>query len=205
MTVIDQSPELIQKIGDSLDVQAMVGHASHPDVLERAGTGDADMIIAVTFTDEVNMVACQVAHSIFNVPTKIARVRTQSYLEPIWRDLFSRDNMPIDVIISPEIEVARAITRRLEVPGAFDVMPFGDGKVRLVGVRLAEDCPVIDTPLRQLTELFPDLNIRVVGVTRGATTIAPDGDDQMLANDEVYFVTAADPVERALTVFGDEE
>jgi trk system potassium uptake protein TrkA len=205
VTVIDQSPELIQKIGDSLDVQAMVGHASHPDVLERAGTADADMIIAVTFADEVNMVACQVAHSIFNVPTKIARVRTQSYLEPIWRDLFTRDNMPIDVIISPEIEVARAITRRLEVPGAFDVMPFGDGKVRLVGVRLAEDCPVIDTPLRQLTELFPDLNIRVVGVTRGATTIAPDGDDQMLANDEVYFVTAADHVERALAVFGHEE
>lgn len=166
VTVIDQSPELIQKVSDSLDVQAMVGHASQPDVLERAGTGDADMIIAVTFADEVNMVACQVAHSMFNVPTKIARVRTQSYLKPIWRDLFSRDNMPIDVIISPEIEVARAITRRLEVPGAFDVMPFGDGKVRLVGVRLAEDCPVIDTPLRQLTELFPDLNIRVVEIGR---------------------------------------
>jgi trk system potassium uptake protein len=205
VTVIDQSPELIQKIGDSLDVQAMVGHASQPDVLERAGTGDADMIIAVTFADEVNMVACQVAHSMFNVPTKIARVRTQSYLKPIWRDLFSRENMPIDVIISPEIEVARAITRRLEVPGAFDVMPFGDGKVRLVGVRLAEDCPVIDTPLRQLTELFPDLNIRVVGITRGTTTIAPDGDDQMLADDEVYFVAAADHVDRALVAFGHEE
>lgn len=205
VTVIDQSPELIQKVSDSLDVQAMVGYASEPDVLERAGTGDADMIIAVTFADEVNMVACQVAHSIFNVPTKIARVRTQSYLQPIWRDLFSRENMPIDVIISPEIEVARAITRRLEVPGAFDVMPFGDGKVRLVGVRLAEDCPVIDTPLRQLTELFPDLNIRVVGITRGETTIAPDGDDQMLENDEVYFVAAADHVDRALVAFGHEE
>lgn len=205
VTVIDQSPELIQKVSDSLDVQAMVGYASEPDVLERAGTGDADMIIAVTFADEVNMVACQVAHSIFNVPTKVARVRTQSYLQPIWRDLFSRENMPIDVIISPEIEVARAITRRLEVPGAFDVMPFGDGKVRLVGVRLAEDCPVIDTPLRQLTELFPDLNIRVVGITRGETTIAPDGDDQMLENDEVYFVAAADHVDRALVAFGHEE
>ncbi len=205
VTVIDQSPELIQKISDSLDVQAMVGYASQPDVLERAGTGDADMIIAVTFADEVNMVACQIAHSMFNVPTKIARVRTQSYLNPIWSDLFSRDHMPIDVIISPEIEVAHAISRRLEVPGAFDVMPFGDGKVRLVGVRLAEDCPVIDTPLRQLTELFPDLNIRVVGITRGTTTIAPEGDDQMLADDEVYFVAAADHVERALVVFGHEE
>ena len=205
VTVIDQSPELIQKISDSLDVQAMVGYASQPDVLERAGTADADMIIAVTFADEVNMVACQVAHSMFNVPTKIARVRTQSYLKPIWRDLFSRDHMPIDVIISPEIEVARAITRRLEVPGAFDVMPFGDGKVRLVGVRLAEDCPVINTPLRQLTELFPDLNIRVVGITRGTITIAPEGDDQMLPDDEVYLIAAADHVERALVVFGHEE
>ena len=109
VTVVDQSPELIGKINDSLDVQAFVGHASHPDVLARAGVGDADMLIAVTFADEVNMIACQVAHSLFNVPTKIARIRQQDYLRDEWANLFARDQLPIDVIISPEIEVARAV------------------------------------------------------------------------------------------------
>ena len=131
---------------ETLDVQAIVGHASHPDILESAGVPDADMIIAVTFADEVNMeVACQIAHSIFNVPTKIARIRQQSYLEPMWADLFSRDHMPIDVIISPELEVARAISRRMAVPGAFDMIPLADDRVRVIGVRCGEDCPVINT------------------------------------------------------------
>src|SRR3546814_4306292 len=102
-------------------------------------------LIAVTYSDEVNMVACQVAHSLFSVPTKIARVRNQAYLDPIWADLFSRENMPIDVIISPEIEVARAIGRRLQVPGAFDMIPFADGLVRVIGVIWREDCPIINT------------------------------------------------------------
>ncbi len=205
VTVIDQSAELIKKIGDLLDVQGMVGFASQPEMLERAGAAGADMIIAVTFADEVNMVACQVAHSLFNVPTKIARVRSQSYLQPIWRDLFSRDNMPIDVIISPEIEVARAVIRRLEVPGAIDMIPFADGKIRVIAVRCGEDCPIVNTPLRQLTELFPDLNIVIVGIVRGDTVIAPSGDDQMLSGDEVYFAAFSGHVERAMTLFGHEE
>ena len=136
VTVIDQNAQLIQRVNDTLDVQGMVGFASHPDVLERAGVGDAEMLIGVTYADEVNMVACQVAHSLFNVPTKIARVRAQSYLSPLWRDLFSRDHMPIDVIISPEVEVAEAVLRRLHVPGAFDTIPFSNGRVQVIGVAL---------------------------------------------------------------------
>jgi trk system potassium uptake protein TrkA len=163
------------------------------------------MIIAVTFADEVNMVACQVAHSLFNVPTKIARVRAQSYLRAMWRDLFSRDHMPIDVIISPEMEVARSVKRRLEVPGAFGMIPFGGDRMRLIGVRLLDDCPIVDTPLRQLTELFPDLNIVVVGIDRGGQLIVPRGDDQMLSGDEVYFVADSGHVTRALSLFGHEE
>ncbi len=139
------------------------------------------------------------------MPTTIARVRSQSYLQPIWRDLFSRDNMPIDVIISPEIEVARAVTRRLQVPGASDMIAFAEGKVQVVAVHCGEDCPIVDTPLRQLTELFPDLDIVVVGILRGDTVIAPSGDDQMLAGDEVYFAAVASHVERAMTLFGHEE
>ncbi len=205
VTVIDQEPSLVQRVNDSLDVRGMVGFASHPDMLEAAGAQDADMVIAVTFADEVNMVACQVAHSIFNVPKKIARVRHQSYLNPAWRDLFSRDHMPIDVIISPEMEVARAVKRRLDVPGAFDVVPFSNDRVRVIGVTCEQDCPVVDTPLRQLTELFPDLNIVVSGIYRNDRLTVPTGDDQMLVGDQVYFVADSTHVTRALTVFGHEE
>ena len=205
VTVIDQSPELIGRVNETLDVQAIVGHASHPDVLESAGVEDTDMIIAVTFADEVNMVACQIAHSIFNVPTKIARIRQQSYLEPMWADLFSRHHMPIDVIISPELEVARAISRRLAVPGAFDMIPLADDKVRVIGVRCGDDCPVINTALRQLTGLFPDLNISIVGIVRGEEAFVPSSSDQMFAGDEVYFIADSQHVERALSTFGHEK
>ena len=205
VTVIDRSPELIRRITDTLDVQGMVGHASQPDVLEQGGAKDADMIIAVTLSDEVNMVACQVAHSLFDVPTKIARVRQQSYLQPIWSNLFSRDHMPIDVIISPEIEVALAVARRLKVPGAFEMIPLAGDKVRLLGVRCEEDCPVVHTPLRQLTQLFPDLNIVITGVSRQGRPMVPTADDQMLPGDEVYFVVDTEQVSRALATFGHEE
>ncbi|MBP7337752.1 Trk system potassium transporter TrkA [Niveispirillum sp.] len=205
VTVIDQSPELIQKISDTLDVQAMVGFASHPNVLEAAGAADADMLIAVTLADEVNMVACQVANSLFNVPTKIARVRHQSYLQPIWADLFSREHMPIDFIISPEIEVARAVSRRLQVPGAFDMIPLADGLVKVIGVVCSQSCPIINTPLRQLTGLFPDLAIEVVAIIRGDRQFIPCGNDQMLPGDEVYFVADTNHVARAMAAFGHEE
>ena len=205
VTVIDQSPELIGKVNDSLDVQAFVGHASHPDALERAGAADADMLIAVTFADEVNMVACQVAHSLFSVPMKIARVRHQSYLSPEWAGMFSRENMPIDVIISPEIEVASAIQQRLTVPGTLDIIPLADDKVRVIGVRCTETCPIINTPLRQLTELFPELSIVVVCITRNDNPFIPSADDRMLEGDEVYFVADTTHVQRALAAFGHEE
>ena len=205
ITVIDQSPELVRRLTDTLDVKGLVGHASHPGVLEQAGAEVADMVIAVTYADEVNMVACQVAHSIFDVPTKIARVRHQAYLQPIWANLFSRDNMPIDVIISPEIEVARAVTRRLRVPGSFEMIPLADDKVRLVGVRCSEDCPVVHTPLRQLTQLFPDLNLVIVGLSRDDRPMVPSADDHMLPGDEVYFVVDTEQVPRAMAAFGHEE
>ena len=205
VTVVDQSPELVRRISDNLDVNGVVGQASHPDILDQAGARDADMLIAVTLADEVNMVACQVAHSIFDVPTKIARIREQGYLEPMWANLFSREHMPIDVIISPEIEVARAVTRRLQVPGAFEMIPLVDDKVKLLGVRCEDDCPLVNTPLRQLTQLFPELNIVIVGLMRDNQPIVPTSDDQMLPGDEVYFVVDSDQVGRAMAAFGHEE
>lgn len=205
VTVIDRSVQLIRKISESLDVQALVGHGSDPEMLDKAGAADADLLVAVTLSDEVNMIACQVAHSLFSMPTKIARIRNQSYLKNNWRDLFSRDNMPIDVIISPELEVAEALSRRLEVPGAFNMVPFADGKVRMIGLVLDEDCPVVDTPLRQLSELFPKLQTIVTAVYRGDKLFVPRSDDQLQPGDAIVIAVDAARTERAMAVFGHEE
>src|SRR3546814_5653667 len=151
------------------------------------------------------MVACQVAHSLFNVPTKVARVRQQIYLREDYAALFSADHMPIDVIISPELEVAKAIARRLLLPGASEMIPLAGDKVRLIGVRLNEDCPIINTPLRQLTALFPDLNINVVAIMRDDSQVVPHCDDQMLVTDEVYFVSDTQYLMRAQPRFGHAE
>ena len=205
VTVIDTSARLVNRIRDTLDVRGFVGHGAHPDVLARAGADEADMIIAVTLYDEVNMVACQVAHSLFNVPTKVARIRAQGYLAKQYRNLFSREHMPIDVIISPEVEVGEMVLRRLAQPGAIETIPFADDKVTVLGIACDEDCPIIDTPLRQLTELFPDLTATVVGILRQGSLFVPRSADQMMAGDVVYVMTSTERVKRTLTIFGKEE
>lgn len=202
VTVIDQNPNLIADLNESMNVTGLVGHAAHPDVLERAGAPDAEMLIAATYSDEVNMVACQIGHTLFNVPMKIARVRDQSYLNPTWSQLFSRDHMPIDVVISPEIEVARAIANRLRVPGAYNIIPLADGLVRAVSVICKPSCPLINTPLKHLSSMFPDLKVEVLAIIRNETKIIPTPNDEMLAGDEVYFVTATSHLKRAMTAFG---
>jgi trk/ktr system potassium uptake protein len=205
VSVIDTSPELIQALRDTLDVRGFVGHGAHPDTLTQAGIEQADMLIAVTLYDEVNMIACQVAHSLFNVPTKIARIRAQSYLKPHWSDLFSSNHLPIDVIISPEVEVGEMVLRRLRLPGAVDTVQFADGEVIVLGIECHEDCPVVDTPLSQLTELFPDLQAVVVGVLRDGRLFVPRSADSMLVGDLVYVVAHKDQVRRTLGIFGHNE
>ncbi len=205
VSVIDTSPELIRTIRDQLDVRGFVGHGAHPDVLELAGAQQADMFIAVTLYDEVNMTACQVAHSLFNIPTKIARIRAQSYLQPHYQNLFSRENLPIDVIISPEIEVGEMVLRRIALPGATDVVRFADDKVAMVAIECLEECPVINTPLSQLSDLFPDLPSTVVGIWRNNHLFIPHSADQLVAGDLAYVVTTKDQVRRTLGLFGHEE
>lgn len=205
VTVIDLSPELIKDITTDLDVRGVVGNGAHPDVLVRAGIENTDMIIAVTYADEVNMVACQVAHSLFDVPTKIARVRAQSYLDSRWNDLYSRENMPIDIIISPEIEIGKAILRRLNTPGAFNVVPFVNGRVLLLGVAITEECPIIDTPIRQIPELFEGLHAAIVGIKRDGHIFAPTPDDPLNAGDDAYFVTKIEHAGRLLEIIGQYE
>ncbi len=203
--MIDSSAELIENIQDKLDVRGIVGHGSHPDVLHAAGAEQADMIIAVTLYDEFNMVACQVCHSLFNVPTKIARIRAQSYKQAHWQNLFTTDHMPIDVIISPEIEVGNVILRRIALPGASDIVLFNDDTVAMVAIECGEECPLIDTPLSQLTELFPDLNAVVTGIGRKGEVITPRSSDQILLNDTAYVITDRKQLRRTLSIFGKEQ
>ena len=202
VTVVDVSADLVRQITEELDVRGVIGHGSHPDVLKRAGIENADMIIAVTYSDEVNMVACQVAHSLFDVPTKIARVRAQSYLDDAWRDLYSRENMPIDIIISPEIEVANAILRRLNTPGAFNVVPFAGGAVNLIGLQITEDTPIINTPLRQISDLFSGLHASVVGIKRDGLVFTPNDDDPLQPGDQAYIITREEHTARLFDIVG---
>ena len=192
----------MRRATDTLEVQGIVGFASHPDVLEEAGAREADMIIAATHSDEVNMVTCQVAHSVFNVTRKIARLRAQTYLDPLYSDLFRRDHLPIDVVINPEREVSRAALRRFAAPSTFDVQDFLDGSVRLAGISLDAECPVLNTPLRQLTELFSSLRAIVVGVRRQGKLFAPEPGDQLFEGDQIYVVSESSDLARTLAIFG---
>ncbi len=202
VAVIDMQADLVQQISDNLDVQGFVGHGAHPDMLDRAGANECDMLIAVTYHDEVNMVACQIAHTMFNIPQKIARIRAQSYREPHWADLFTRNHMPIDVIISPEIEVGEAVLQRLNLPGALDAFSFDEGRITAIGINCSEECPILDTPLEQLTDLFPDLFAMVVGISRDGELYAAGRKDELIAGDNVYLIVRADQVERTMKIFG---
>jgi trk system potassium uptake protein len=202
VTIIDMNADLVRRASDTLDVQGVVGFASYPDVLELAGARDADMIIAATHSDEVNMVTCQVAHSIFGITRKIARLRSQSYLDAIYSDLYRRDHLPIDVVISPEREVAEAALQRLAAPATFDTESFMGGRAQLLGIALDDECPVVNTPLRQLSDLFSTLRAIVVGVRRADRLFAPDPGDQLFPGDQVYVFSHSDDVNRALEIFG---
>ncbi|MFZ5750453.1 MAG: Trk system potassium transporter TrkA [Pseudomonadota bacterium] len=202
VTVVDMNADLVRRATEALDVQGVAGFAAYPDVLERAGARDADMIIAATHSDEVNMVVCQVAQSVFGITRKIARIRAQTYLDPAYSDLFSSDHLPIDVIISPEREVAEAALQRLAAPSTFDAESFMGGKVQLLGVALDEECPVLKTPLRQLSDLFSTLRAIVVGVRRDGRLFAPDPDDQLFAGDQIYVLSHVEDMNRTLEIFG---
>ncbi len=205
VTVVDLSADLIRNISTDLDVRGIVGHGAYPEILSQAGADAADMFIAVTYSDEVNMIACQIAHSLFNVPTKVARVRAQAYLDNEWSDLYNRENLPIDIIISPEVEIGKAILRRLNTPGAFNVVPFSDGLVKMIGVRIQEDCPIINMPIRQIPDLFTNLHAVIVGVKRDGDIYTPDPDDPLTVGDDAYFIAKSEHVNRLLEILGNHD
>ena len=205
ITVIDQSSEDIQKINDSLDIKAIVGKATLPSILEKANTGEADMIIAVTKNDEINMMICQIAYSLFKVPKKIARIRSQDYLNPKFSKLYNRENLPIDVIISPELEIAKSIQRKLEAPGALDNVPFAENKIKLLEILIEENCPIVDNKLNELTKKFPKLNANILGVIRDEKFIFLKKNDVMKINDKAYVTINSSQMKETLSAFGHNE
>jgi len=205
ITVIDQSSEDIQKINDTLDVKAIVGKATYPSILEKANASDADMIIAVTRNDEINMLICQIAFSIFNVQKKIARIRSQDYLNPKFTKVYNKENLPIDVIISPEIEIAKSLQRKLEAPGALDNVSFAKKKIRLLEILVNESCPLIGIKLNELTKKLPKLEANIFGVTRNEKFLVLKKNDVMLKEDKAYVVINASQMQDTLAAFGHNE
>ena len=205
ITVIDQSSEDIQKIDDTLDVKSIVGKGTYPSILEKANATDADMIIAVTRNDEINMLICQIAFSIFNVPKKIARIRSQDYLNPKFTKVYNKENLPIDVIISPEIEIAKSLQRKLEAPGALDNVPFANNKIRLLEILIDASCPIKNIKLNELTKKFPKLNSNIMGVIRDEKFVLLKKTDVMLKDDKAYVVINASQMNETLAAFGHTE
>ena len=205
VTVIDQSSEDIQKINENLDIKAIVGKATSPTILEKADTHDADMIIAVTRNDEINMLICQIASTLFNVPKKIARIRSQEYLNPKFSSLFSKENLPIDFIISPELEIAKSIQRKLEAPGALDNIPFAENRIRLLEILVEKNCPLINTKLNEITKKYPNLNANILGVIRDQKFIFLKKNDVLKINDKAYVIINSSQLRETLSAFGHNE
>ena len=205
ITVIDQSSEDIQKINDSLDVKAIVGKATYPSILEKANAAETDMIIAVTRNDEINMLICQIAFSIFNIPKKIARIRSQDYLNPKFTRVYNKENLPIDVIISPEIEIARSIQRKLEAPGALDSVPFAENQIRLLEILIKDNCKLIDLKLNELTNKFPNLDANIIAIIRKDKSFIPKKTDQVKVDDKIYVIINSSQMAETLEAFGHSE
>ena len=205
ITVIDQSSEDIQKINDSLDVKAIVGKATYPSILEKANAPETDMIIAVTRNDEINMLICQIAYSIFNIPKKIARIRSQDYLNPKFTRVYNKENLPIDVIISPEIEIAKSIQRKLEAPGALDSVPFTDNKIRLLEILIKKNCESIDIKFNELTKKYPKLEANIIAINRDEKFFIPKKTDAVKENDKIYVIINSLQMGETLQAFGHNE
>ena len=202
VTIIDESEELLRSINQNLDVKSICGKPSYPSVLEKADAEETDMLIAVSDNDEINIISCHVAESIFKIPVKVARIKESNYLNKKWSDLFSKKSLPIDVLISPELEIAKAISRKLNTPGAFDSILLGDKLLRIIGLSINADCPVINTPLRMFPGIFSGLEIKILVIFRNNEIVIPSGQEEIYPNDEIYFAVRDSDLGRALRVFG---
>lgn len=202
ITIIDADPNLVKRVSDTFDIVGIVGHASQPDILKKAGAEDADIIIAVTDSDEINMVACQVAHSVFGVVKKIARIRNKEYKDPAWSNLFSRNHMPIDVIISPEEEIAEAIVRRMSVPGTTNDISLADSHVHISGFIISEDSKLIGDKVSDIYYSNRDLDFKIAMIWRENKIFACLDSSEIMEGDEIYFACARSTLFTILERFG---
>lgn len=205
VTVIDESEDMIKKISDTLDVKTIVGTACLPTILESAGAKDCDFLIAVTRSDETNMVACQIGFSLFNIPTKIARIRQQEYLKGEWMHIYNNENFPIDTIISPENEVARAIYRRLHAPGAIDMLELANNKLKLVGIKCENNCPILNITIRELSKKYSKILSNILIIIRGDKKFVVSSNSKLEKNDIVYIVVSNNDFTEVMKIFGHEE
>ncbi|MHA1539494.1 MAG: Trk system potassium transporter TrkA [Alphaproteobacteria bacterium] len=206
ITVIDPSVEKLSRFADSLDVRTLIGHPSYPSTLKEAGAENTEMIIAVSSLDEINMITCQIAHSLFDVQTKIARIRHQNYLVPDWAGIFSRDHVPIDTIISPEIEIAKAITRQLQAPSSSELTHFANHRVVLASMRCQENSPLLGTSFSKLKKI-KEFKANIICLLRGEEDelIFPSDDEQLYPTDDIYFICAKDDFEDVIHALGHED
>ncbi|NBC23662.1 MAG: Trk system potassium transporter TrkA [Gammaproteobacteria bacterium] len=188
VTVVDRSPEVLRELQDRLDLRTVVGHAAYPDVLTRAGAGDADILIALTDSDETNMIACQIAYTLYHTPTKIARIRAAEYMNA--KKLFSQESLPVDVLISPEQLVCEYVEQLILYPGALQVLEFAEGRVRLVGARADRDGLLVGQQLKNMKEHIPNTEARIAAIYRDGHSVMPDGDTVIREGDEVFFLAA---------------
>ena len=197
ITVVDKDQDRLQELQDRFDIRTVRGMASHPDVMRQAGAEDADLLIAVTSSDEVNMVACQVAYTVFNTPTKIARVRSNAYI----RDggIFRNDAMPVDVLVNPEAIVTHGIRRLIDHPGALQVMDFADGQAQLVGMKAHYGGPLVNQELRYMKQHMPLVDTRVAAIFRKNRPIIPQGNTVIEAEDEVFFIAASNDIQSVMS------
>lgn len=205
ITIIDQDVETLNRISGSMDVKTVQGFACHPPVLEEAGASEADMLIAVTTSDEVNMIACQIGKTIFKVPTKIARIRHQNYLAPVYQDMYRAEDMPIDVIISPEIEVAKNIINRFHSPGATDSLPIENSNLTIVSSRMIAGAPAEKSLIAEFHSKNANLNMQIVAVSRENQFLPAKPGLMLNGGDEIFFVSDNESSNKAMEMFGHEE
>ncbi len=202
VTLIDESIDKLEKISSSIDVRTLVGKSYNPEVLFQANVEEAELLISVTENDETNILTCEISKILFDIPTTIARIKEKEFLNDKWRELFSEKGFRVDYIISPEDEIASMLARLVAVSGAHDLISFADDKVRLIGFKLESDCPVLDTPLKDLTELFPNLNTKIVLMVRNEKTIIPNKMAELSEGDDIYLLSDTNNINRVLNIFG---
>ena len=200
--VIDDDEIALKNLAQEWDILPINGLISHPDILKQVDASSADLLIAATDSDEVNLVACQAAYTLFNIPRRIARLDSRVYLKAAWGGLFNDDSLPVDLVISPEYDIAKAIMNIIKIPGMSAVYPFADKKLQLLSFRITRKCPLVQIPLKNIPGNLPDFNMMIVNIMRGGKVVIPSGDDMLHGGDEINLLIESDKIEDVIKNFG---